>query len=44
MAPSRTWSLVFIYDVTADRSSKNSKEYEAKFSAQIQTNPAELIG
>ena len=40
-----TGSLVFIDDVTADRSSRmNSEAYSATLSAQIQLNAAKLIG
>ena len=44
MAASGTASLVFIDDVTADRSSSiNSEVYRAIISAQIQPNAAKLI-
>ncbi|MCJ8732436.1 hypothetical protein PDJAM_G00211380 [Pangasius djambal] len=45
MAASGTGSLVFIDDVTADRSSKmNSEVYRATHSAHIQPNATKLIG
>ena len=45
MAASGTESLVFIDDVTADRSSRvNSEVYRAILSAQIQSYAAKLIG
>ena len=44
MAANGTESLVFIDDVTADRSSRmNSEVYRALLSAQIQPNVAKLI-
>ena len=45
MAANGTGSLVFIDDVTADRSSKmNSEVYRAILSAHIQPNATKLIG
>jgi len=45
MAANGTGSLVFIDDVTADRSSRMSFEvFRALLSAQIQPNAAKLIG
>ncbi len=45
MASSSTGLLVFIDDVTEDRSSrKNSEVYRDILSAQIQPNAAKLIG
>ncbi len=45
MASSGTGLLVFIDDVTEDRSSqKNSEVYRDILSAQIQSNGAKLIG
>lgn len=45
MAASGIWPLVFIDDVTADRSSRtNSEVYRTILSAQIQTNTVKLIG
>ncbi len=45
MASSGTGLLVFIEDVTEDRSSpKNSEVYRDLLSAQIQSNGTKLIG
>ncbi len=45
MAASGTGSLVFIDDVTADKSSRmNSEVFRAILSAHIQPNASELIG
>ena len=45
MAASGTGSLVFIDDVTADKSSRmNSGVYKALLSAQIQPNAAKRVG
>ena len=45
MAANGTGSLVFIDDVTADKSSRmNSEVFRAILSAQIQPNASELIG
>ena len=45
MAANGTGSLVFIDDVTADRSSRmNSEVYRATLPAQIQSNATKLIG
>ena len=45
MAASGTGSLVFIDDVTADKSSRmNSEVFQAILSAHIQPNASELIG
>ena len=45
MAANETGSLVFIDDVTADKSSRmNSEVFQAILSAHIQPNASELIG
>ena len=45
MAANGTGSLVFIDDVTADKSSRmNSEVFRAMLSAHIQANVSELIG
>lgn len=45
MAVNGTGSLVFIDDVTADKSSRmNSEMFQAMLSATIQPNASEVIG